>query len=110
MEIGSEWCPDQWGISSPGVGGFPSTGLGVIAIEAAAVSMACVCQWIEGCMFGKGGCQRDGVLQTGGLRSLAERFCELPFELCSSLMTFHLHSRLLVSKIMTAWLPGWLWK
>lgn len=42
-------------MSSPGVRGFPSTGSGVIAIEAAAVSMACVCQWIEGCMFGKGG-------------------------------------------------------
>lgn len=28
------------------------------------MSMACVCQWIEGCIFGKGVASRHGVLQT----------------------------------------------
>lgn len=28
------------------------------------MSMACVCQWIEGCIFGKGVASGHGVLQT----------------------------------------------
>lgn len=62
------------------------------------MSMACVCQWIEGCIFGKGVASRHGVLQTErpvravmhilrvvnfSCQSLAEYFREL-FELQSS--------------------------
>ena len=45
-------------------------------------------------------------------QSLAEYFCELLFELHRSLTHsfLYLYFRLLVLKIMIAWLPVWLWK
>lgn len=88
--------------------------------------MACVCQWREGGMFGEGVASWHDVLQTerafksyhahAQIHSFClpepEYFCELLLELHRSLTHnfLYLYFRLLVLKIMIAWLPVWLWK